>query len=44
MGIFSCLAGDTRTLDEALCEVDGALYAAKTGGRNRCWPSAASYA
>ena len=42
MGVFSSFASNTRTLEEALCEVDSALYAAKTAGRNCCRLGAAS--
>ena len=36
MGVFFSLASDKKTLEEALSEVDGALYAAKEAGRNCC--------
>jgi diguanylate cyclase (GGDEF)-like protein len=42
MGVFSSFASNTRALEEALCEVDSALYAAKTAGRNCCCLGAAS--
>ncbi len=40
LGVCASHAGDTWTLEEVLCEVDSALYAAKTAGRNRCSLSA----
>ncbi|HEY1805128.1 MAG TPA: diguanylate cyclase [Terracidiphilus sp.] len=36
LGIFDSLGSDTRTVEEVLCEVDSALYAAKSAGRNCC--------
>jgi diguanylate cyclase (GGDEF)-like protein len=34
LGVFASLPTDDRSLEEILCEVDGALYAAKSAGRN----------
>jgi diguanylate cyclase (GGDEF)-like protein len=42
MGVFVSYGSDTRPLEEVLCEADGALYAAKSAGRNCCCLSSAS--
>jgi two-component system, cell cycle response regulator len=34
LGVFASYPRDDRPLEEILCEVDGALYAAKSAGRN----------
>ncbi|MGA2906542.1 MAG: diguanylate cyclase [Terracidiphilus sp.] len=36
LGVAVSSPSDTRPLEEILCEVDGALYAAKSAGRNCC--------
>ena len=36
LGVYAGPAGEARPLGEVLCEVDNALYAAKTAGRNCC--------
>lgn len=42
LGVSTSLPSDTRPLEEILCEVDGALYAAKSAGRNCCCLGSAS--
>jgi len=42
VGVFVSYGSDTRLLEEVLCEADGALYAAKSAGRNCCCLSSAS--
>ncbi len=36
LGVLAGCRTDKRPLEEVLCEVDGALYAAKSAGRNCC--------
>jgi diguanylate cyclase (GGDEF)-like protein len=36
IGVFASYGSETRPLEEVLSEVDGALYAAKSAGRNCC--------
>jgi diguanylate cyclase (GGDEF)-like protein len=36
LGVSASQPSDTRPIEEVLCEVDGALYAAKSAGRNCC--------
>ena len=42
VGVFVSYGSDTRLLEEVLCEADGALYAAKSAGRNCCCLGSAS--
>jgi diguanylate cyclase (GGDEF)-like protein len=42
LGVSTSLHSDTRPLEEVLCEVDDALYAAKSAGRNCCRLGSAS--
>jgi len=36
LGVSASHPSDSRPLEEILCQVDGALYTAKSAGRNRC--------
>ena len=42
VGVFVSDGSDTRLLEEVLSEADGALYAAKSAGRNCCCLGSAS--
>jgi diguanylate cyclase (GGDEF)-like protein len=42
IGVFASYSADARPLEEVMSEVDGALYAAKTAGRNCCCLGSAS--
>lgn len=42
LGVSASLHSDTRPLEEVLCEVDDAFYAAKSAGRNCCCLGSAS--
>jgi diguanylate cyclase (GGDEF)-like protein len=42
LGVSVSRPSDTLPLEEILCEADGALYAAKSAGRNRCCLGASS--
>jgi len=42
VGVFVSYGSDTRLLEGVLCEADGALYAAKSAGRNCCCLGSAS--